>query len=118
MSVVTNRNEVTTMAFLDSHQLTPFFTSVMASQSCRRTKPFAEPLHAAAKSMGVPVEDCLMIGDTIVDVHAAIAANAQSLAVLCGFGTEKQLLKAGAQEILPSTSLLAEFLLSELDSFA
>jgi phosphoglycolate phosphatase-like HAD superfamily hydrolase len=113
MAVVTNRNEVTTRAFLDSHNLTRFFTAILASQSCKHTKPFADPLIAAAKAMNVPVEDCLMIGDTIVDVHAAIAAKAQSLAVLCGFGTEKQLLKAGVQEILPSTSQLADLLISE-----
>ena len=116
MAVVTNRNEVTTQAFLDSHNLTRFFTVVLTSQSSKHTKPFAEPLIAAAKAMNVPVEDCLMIGDTIVDVHAAIAAKAQSLAVLCGFGTEKQLLKAGVQVILPSTSQLAEFLISEHSS--
>jgi HAD superfamily hydrolase (TIGR01549 family) len=116
MAVVTNRNEVTTRAFLDSHNLSRFFTVILASQSCRHTKPFADPLIAAAKAMEVPVEDCLMIGDTIVDVHAAIAANAQSLAVLCGFGTEKELLKSGVQEILPSTSQLADFLLSEPSS--
>ncbi len=113
MAVVTNRNEVTTRAFLDSHNLTRFFTVILASQSSKHTKPFADPLIAAAKAMDVPVEACLMVGDTIVDVHAAIAAKAQSLAVLCGFGTEKELLKAGAQVVLPSTSQLAEFLLSE-----
>ena len=113
MAVVTNRNEVTTRAFLDSHNLTRFFTVVLASQSCEHTKPFADPLIGAARAMAVPVEDCLMVGDTIVDVHAAIAAKAQSLAVLCGFGTEKELLKAGVQELLPSTSQLAEFLISE-----
>jgi len=117
MAVVTNRNEVTTRAFLDSNNLTRFFTVILASQACKHTKPFADPLIAAAKAMDVPVEDCLMIGDTIVDVHAAIAAKTQSLAVLCGFGTEKQLLKAGVQEILPSTSQLAEFLISEPSSF-
>lgn len=112
MSVVTNRNEVTTRAFLDSHGLRHFFTAILASQSCRHTKPFPDPLIAAAKAMQVKPEECLMIGDTIVDVHAAHAAKSQSLGVLCGFGTEKQLCKAGVQQILPSTALLADFLLS------
>jgi hypothetical protein len=30
---------------------------------------------------------------------------------LCGFGTEKELLKAGTHAMLPSTSLLANFLM-------
>jgi phosphoglycolate phosphatase-like HAD superfamily hydrolase len=51
-----------------------------------------------------------MVGDTVTDVRAALAAGAQSLSVLSGFGTEAELQKAGTQAILPSTSSLASFL--------
>ena len=51
-----------------------------------------------------------MIGDTVVDVRAARAAGAQSLSVLCGFGTEKELRAAGTQAILPSTADLTKLL--------
>ena len=50
------------------------------------------------------------VGDTVTDVRAAQAAGAQSVSVLCGFGTHKELLKAGTQAILQSTSSLAAFL--------
>jgi ribonucleotide monophosphatase NagD (HAD superfamily) len=52
-----------------------------------------------------------MIGDTVTDVRAALAAGAQSMSVLCGFGTEKELLKAGTHAVLPSTSLLSTYLM-------
>jgi HAD superfamily hydrolase (TIGR01509 family) len=109
-AIVTARNEVTTSRFLKINHLEPYFPIVVSSQTCRLTKPFPDPLLHAAEKLGVSIESCLMIGDTVTDVRAAKAAGAQSVSVLCGFGTEKELLKAGTHAILPSTSLLANFL--------
>ena len=61
--------------------------------------------------MNVQPDECLMIGDTTVDIRAAKAAGAQSVGVLCGFGEEKELRQAGADLILESTALLADVLL-------
>lgn len=109
-AIVTARNEVTTSQFLKINNLEPYFPIVVSSQTCRRTKPFADPLLFAAEKLGVPIDACLMVGDTVTDVRAALAAGAQSLSVLCGFGTEKELIKAGTHAMLTSTSLLADFL--------
>ncbi len=109
-AIVTARNEVTTKRFLQVNLLEPFFPIVVSSQTCKRTKPFPDPLLYAAEQLGVPIEDCLMIGDTVTDVRAAKAAGAQSLSVLCGFGQEEELRKAGTNAILPSTSMLATYL--------
>ena len=38
--------------------------------------------------MGVAPRDCLMIGDTTIDIRTGRAAGAQTVGVLCGFGTE------------------------------
>jgi len=109
-SIVTARNELTTYQFLNLNALIDFFPIVISSQTCRHTKPFPDPLLRAAEEMGVSIENCLMIGDTITDVRAARAAGAQSLSVLCGFGTEKELRKAGTHAVISSTSLLATYL--------
>jgi phosphoglycolate phosphatase len=58
--------------------------------------------------MGVKPEECLMIGDTTVDIRAGKAAGAQALGVLCGFGEEPELRQLGADLILNSTSDLTE----------
>lgn len=51
-----------------------------------------------------------MIGDTTVDIRAAKLAGMQSVGVLCGFGREKELKRAGADVVLPSTlDILAYF---------
>ena len=110
MAVVSARNNLTTLNFLQEHSLEPYFSLVVTSQTCARTKPFPDPLLFAAQTLGVPIESCLMIGDTTPDVRAALAAGAQSLSVLCGFGTQRELERVGTQHILPSTADLARFL--------
>lgn len=110
VAIVTARNEVTTREFLRINALEGYFPIVISSQTCKKTKPFPEPLLHAAEQMNVPIENCLMIGDTVTDVRAALAAGAQSLSVLCGFGQEKELRRSGTHAILDSTAQLADFL--------
>ena len=110
MAVVSARNALTTHTFLERNALAPYFAVVVTSQTCPHTKPFPDPLLYAAHALSVPIQSCLMIGDTVVDIRAARAAGAQSLSVLCGFGTKKELIAAGTQAILPSTMDLAKFL--------
>ncbi|MBN1262672.1 MAG: HAD family hydrolase, partial [Anaerolineae bacterium] len=56
------------------------------------------------QALGVAPEACAMVGDTVVDVRAARRAGAWSVAVLCGFGEEPELRRAGAHWILPGTA--------------
>ena len=111
MSVVSARGERSTKIFLDQFNLETFFVSIATAQTCKYTKPFPDPILWAADQMEVTPEECLMIGDTTVDILAAKAAGAQSVGVLCGFGEEDELRKAGADLILESTSLLSKQLL-------
>jgi phosphoglycolate phosphatase-like HAD superfamily hydrolase len=54
----------------------------------------------AAGRMHLQPEDCLMIGDTTVDILAGKRAGAQTVGLLCGFGTEGELRRAGADLIV------------------
>ena len=109
-AVVSARNSVTVEKFLRVNDLENYFEIVISSQTCEKTKPFPDPLLYAASELEVPIENCLMIGDTTPDVRAALAAGAQSLSVLCGFGTRKELERAGTQHILAETADLSRFL--------
>jgi len=106
MSIVIARGERATLAFLEQFELNLFFHTVVTAQTCSRTKPCPDPILFAARQMGVPPEACLMIGDTTVDIRAGKAAGAQAVGVLCGFGEEAELYHAGADLILPTTSML------------
>ncbi len=116
MAVVSARGERTTRIFLDQFELTPYFTCIATAQTCEHTKPYPDPILWAADQMGVPAGQCLMIGDTTVDILAAKAAGAQSVGVLCGFGENHELEKAGADLILDTTPILPEILLPVLGS--
>ena len=110
MSVVSARGGRSTMVFLEQFDLIPLFQFFATAQTCEHTKPYPDPVLWAAHQMGVPAEDCLMIGDTTVDILAAKAAGAQSVGVLCGFGEEGELRRAGADLILETNAQLLEIL--------
>jgi phosphoglycolate phosphatase-like HAD superfamily hydrolase len=110
LAVVTARAQYSTDSFLDHHTLRSHFHCVATARTCSRSKPHPAPLQWAADQLGVPVEACLMIGDTPIDIHTGVAAGAQTVGVLCGFGNRDELEKAGANLILESTADLPAIL--------
>ena len=110
MSVVSARDERSTMAFLEQYDLVKYFDAIVTGLSAPHTKPYPDPILLAAQKMNVPSENCLMIGDTTVDMRAGKSAGAQTVGVLCGFGEEPELKKLGADMILSDTTKLLEFL--------
>jgi phosphoglycolate phosphatase-like HAD superfamily hydrolase len=112
LAVVSARGGRTTRIFLDQFDLTSHFACIATAQTCKHTKPYPDPILWAADQMGVSARECLMIGDTTVDILAAKAAGAQAVGVLCGFGERHELEKAGADLILDTTANLPEVLLS------
>ncbi len=110
LAVVSARGGRSTGWFLDQFELKPLFQCVATAQTCEHTKPYPDPIEWAAQQMGVSSQECLMIGDTTVDILAAKAAGAQSVGVLCGFGERDELIQVGADQIIEETSLLPSIL--------
>ena len=106
MAIVSARDEKSTLRFLTQFDLTKYFDVIVTGLSAPHTKPYPDPILLAAQKMGVSPEECLMIGDTTVDMRAGKAAGTQTLGVLCGFGEEDELRQLGADLILKSTSEL------------
>lgn len=103
LAVVSARDASSTLRFLDAHGLRDFFGIIVTAQSAEHTKPFPDPIWLAARHFGVPASECLMIGDTTMDILAARSAGAQSIGVLCGFGRHAELVRSGAHAIVPAT---------------
>lgn len=112
LAIVSARGDRATRHFLEQYGLESHFGAVATALTCRYTKPFPDPVLWAARQLGVPPERCLMVGDTTVDIRAGKAAGAQTVGVLCGFGREGELRRAGADLILESTPLLSSVLLA------
>jgi len=111
MAVVSARDDRSTRAFLEQFELTSYFEEIVTAITAEHTKPYPDPILYAAEKMGVAPENCLMIGDTTVDIRAGVAAGAQTVGVLCGFGERGELEHRGADLILNSTSELADVIL-------
>ena len=103
LSIISVRGNKSTLRFLFQFELLPFFTTVATGQTCTHTKPYPDPILWAAENMGVHASACLMVGDTVADIMAGRKAGAQTVGVLCGFGEEKELIRAGADQIIQDT---------------
>jgi len=115
LTVVSARDERSTQVFLEQHNLVHYFQAVATSRTCRHTKPYADPILWAAEQMGIKPEECVMVGDTTVDIRSGKAAGAQTVGVLCGFGEERELVRLGADLILATTGLLGDAVLGPLE---
>ena len=110
MAIVSARDERSTMAFLEHYGLVKYFDVIMTGLSAPHTKPYPDPILLAAQKMNIPPENCLMIGDTTVDMRAGKSAGAQTAGVLCGFGEEIELNQMGADVIIEDTTKLLKIL--------
>jgi len=110
LGIVSSGGSKRTIAFLEHYKIDKYFDVIVTSQTCKYTKPFPDPVIWAADNLDVSIEKCLMIGDTVPDIRAGKDAGAQTVGVLCGFGREKELLKAGANMLVQSTADITEWL--------
>ena len=115
VAVVSTRSKEDAVEFLRQHELTDFFDLVVTRESTLRLKPHPEPILHAAERLGVPPEACVMVGDTPVDMVSARRAGAWGIGVLCGFGEERELRRAGAEIVLSCTSDILERIETEAD---
>lgn len=110
MAVVSARPEPVVRSFLDHHGLTGYFDAIATALTCRHTKPFPDQLLWAAQRLSLPPDQCVMIGDTSVDMRAGVLAGTQTVGVLCGFGEEDELRRFGAKVVLETTAELGKVL--------
>jgi phosphoglycolate phosphatase-like HAD superfamily hydrolase len=104
LAVVSTRSAGDAAEFLRQHDLTSLFALVVTQATTRRLKPHSEPVLHTAAQLGLSPEVCVMVGDTTMDILSGRRAGAWTVGVLCGFGEEAELWRAGAHLVLPSTA--------------
>ena len=110
LAIISVRGQRNTERFLLQFGLDPYFRCIVSGQTCSHTKPFPEPVLWVAKKLGIAPQECLMVGDTTSDIRAGKDAGAQTVGVLCGFGSQRELASAGADLILSSTAQIQDVL--------
>ena len=86
LGVVTSRDRSETDFMLQNSNLRPFIGAVVTREDSVRMKPHPMPIRLAAEKLGVQPEQCIMVGDTSMDIRAGKAAGALAVGVRCGFG--------------------------------
>ena len=110
VGVVTNRGRRDCAGFLACSGLAAHVRAVVTRDDVWRLKPHPAPLRLAARGLGLPAERTLLVGDMPVDMRAARRGGALAVGVASGFCTEAELLRAGAQHVLPSVRELPALL--------
>lgn len=94
LGVVTTKTTKYTIELLEKFELDHMFETVIGRQDVTNPKPHPEPVLKACEMMNVvPSKSVFMIGDTKLDLIAASEAKVTSIAVLCGYGKEEELVK-------------------------
>lgn len=102
MGVVTSKGTAMARRGLNAFGMGRFFEVVVTSDDVEIYKPDPHPLRYAAELIGVPVEECLYLGDSPHDMTAALAAGSVSVAALWGAFGPEAVLQPGPEYALPS----------------
>ncbi len=71
--------------------LKKFFHVVVTALDVEKPKPSPDALTFAAKKLRVPINNCAIVGDSIVDIQAGKAAGAKTVGVLTGLFSRAEL---------------------------
>ncbi len=111
MGIITSGGRRSTMSFIEKYELQDMISFVISAEDCRFIKPHPIPLLKMAELAGVPVESCMLIGDTVFDILCAKRAGAFSAAVKTGFDSGRFLKLFHADLLLDSVNDLPGILL-------
>lgn len=94
LGVVTTKTRLYSIPILDNFDITKYFEVIVGRENVQNPKPHPEPILKSLKQMkyNKEVHSAWMIGDTKLDLIAALDSNINSIGVLCGYSNEKELL--------------------------
>lgn len=81
LALATSSVSASARPFLDRHQITNFFELIITGDEVERGKPEPDIYLRAAEKLGVPVNECLVIEDSLSGIAAAKAAKMRVAAI-------------------------------------
>ncbi|HEY4679185.1 MAG TPA: HAD family phosphatase [Candidatus Angelobacter sp.] len=98
VAIATTGNRKQTQLLLKKLKI-PAGTPVLTGDDAQKAKPSPDIFLAAAKSLKVPLSDCIVVGDSVWDLLAAGRKGALGVGILAGGYGEEELHRAGAFRI-------------------
>ncbi|MDX2034761.1 MAG: HAD family hydrolase [Blastocatellia bacterium] len=114
-AVVTNKPYEFTLSLLDGIGLRPYFPVILGGDSLPERKPSPLMLTEAARLCGASISECLMIGDSRIDIDAGKAAGMKTCGYIPGFRGRTELAEAGADFLIERFSELRVLIECEMD---
>lgn len=101
LGCITNKVMRYTDPILKASGLAPYFEIVLAGDTLPEKKPHPLPLLHAAKFFGVPIEQLLLVGDSLSDAQAARAAGCPIVCVPYGYNHGEPVETLNVDAIIP-----------------
>jgi phosphoglycolate phosphatase-like HAD superfamily hydrolase len=86
-----------------------FISTIVTSQEVEHRKPAPDAIIECAKRMGMPIETCIVVGDTESDIIAAKSAGAIAVGVTTGHEDREALLRAKPAIVLKNVNDLLTY---------
>jgi phosphoglycolate phosphatase len=103
---ITNKPLEFTDFLLQINMISQFFSIICAGDNVKFKKPHPWPLLYASESLKVPIEDCLMVGDSKQDIEAAREAGCDVIAVSYGYNHGEDIKTSNPDGVIDSFTQL------------
>lgn len=100
LAILSNKPHNMTVAIIEKTFGGDFFTEILGQREGIKNKPEPDSFLSIIKSLKAEPQECIMIGDSDVDMQTGKNAGAHRLGVLWGFRTQSELEESGAQVII------------------
>ena len=98
--IVTNKPEQFVRPILKKLELDHFFNMIVGGDTLPERKPHPMQLQHVCETLSVSPANCVMIGDSKNDIHAAIATNMESIGLTYGYNHGEDINSQGATIVL------------------
>ncbi|GHE49685.1 phosphoglycolate phosphatase, bacterial [Streptomyces longispororuber] len=102
LAVATSKTYEAAVRTMDATGILGQFTVIAGHDSVSRGKPAPDMALYLAEELGIPAEECVVVGDATGDIEMARAAGMASIGVSYGVATAQDLMAAGALAIADS----------------
>jgi HAD superfamily hydrolase (TIGR01549 family) len=110
LAIATSKVQAAAKALVELTGIAEFFTAIAGDDSVPAGKPDPAMAHHAAALLGLPAEQCAVVGDGVADMGMARAAGMAALGVTYGVTDAAGLRTAGATELAESFGALVALL--------
>lgn len=102
LAVVTNNCIKATELTLSKLKIGEFFELIVARDNAKAMKPSSEPIEYALLKLNLRGCEAIMVGDSTIDVKAALKAGVTSVGIVSGIATREALTETGANYVINS----------------